>query len=203
MRFDFSELIFDRLRKSDLSHLNGLAHLNESEKLFQSFESEEKKSTQRPFRVIDYQVCIILSILILRNFCAKLLIKVRQILFYFNDQTEILRIRQIWIFIGIVNRILNNAEKSPSVQDILPVSLFRIKMSCCFQFLELDYPWHIIDLFIIPWETISIFIDSAQPFEYKLLLPYWVFYCYSIRLHSSMLSDLSPMASFHWRKICR
>ena len=127
LRFDFWEFIFDRLRKSDLSHLNGLAHLNESEKFFQSFESEEKKSTQRPFRVIDYQVCIILSILILRNFCAKLLIKVRQIFYYFNDQTEILRIRQIRIFIGIVNRILNNAEVRPSVQDILPVSLFRIK----------------------------------------------------------------------------
>ena len=36
VRFHFSEFIFDRLRKSDLSHLNGLAHLNESEK-FQSF----------------------------------------------------------------------------------------------------------------------------------------------------------------------
>ena len=36
LRFDFSEFIFDPLRKGDLSHLNGLAYLNESEK-FQSW----------------------------------------------------------------------------------------------------------------------------------------------------------------------
>ena len=54
-----------------------------------------KKSTQKAFRVIDYQVCIVLSILILRNSCAKnILIKVRRIpFFYLNNQTEILRIR--------------------------------------------------------------------------------------------------------------
>ena len=74
--------------------------------------SEEKKRTQRAFRVIDYQVCIILSILILRNSRAKLLIKIRQILFYFNSQTEILRIRVIRTFSGVLNRTQNSDEKS-------------------------------------------------------------------------------------------
>ena len=48
MRFHFSEFIFDRLRKSDLLQLNGLAHLNESEKFQNLIRRKETHSKGVP-----------------------------------------------------------------------------------------------------------------------------------------------------------